>query len=435
MDQKNFGYTPEDYKKFKSCGWRYLLLFSFLYCLHYCCRLNLSNASAVMMEQMNWTKSDIGILTSTLFWTYGFGHLINGRLSEIVGPHKFVVLAVLLSVAANLLMSFQSSLIVMALIWGLNGYFQSMAWSPGIATLTSWWPGNTRGFATGFAHAFSGFGQVAATLTVAFALSAFPDMGWRAAFVVPALFPLVMLIVFKLFAKPTPSSIGLQEYVEADEQKARSEQEMAQLVKSRGKLYPYKYVLSNKRFVIWMIVAFATGLARYGLVTWVPLYFVDQFDVDVTAGLLQSLALPVGMGIGTLVVPWLTDRFCPNNRLAAVVAAGLVGAVAVSVFFLLDPTNSVQLVLIELLLFVAGFCIYAINGTAWAYATDIGGRVFSGTSAGVLDFAAYMGAAAQSLFYGFLLDNGGWNIVFISIAAFCVLVAVLGAGNSVKRKK
>ena len=162
---------------------------------------------------------------------------------------------------------------------------------------------------------------------------------------------------------------------------------------------------------------------------------VAKFDVDVTAGLLQSLALPVGMGIGTLVVPWLTDRFCPNNRLAAVVAAGLVGAVAVSVFFLLDPTNSVQLVLIELLLFVAGFCIYAINGTAWAYATDIGGRVFSGTSAGVLDFAAYMGAAAQSLFYGFLLDNGGWNIVFISIAAFCVLVAVLGAGNSVKRKK
>ena len=82
--------------------------------------------------------------------------------------------------------------------------------------------------------------------------------------------------------------------------------------------------------------------------------------------------------------------------------------------------------LIEILLFVAGFCIYAINGTAWAFATDIGGRFFSGTAAGCLNFCAYMGAAVQSLLYGFLLDAGGWSIVFISIAAFCGLITFLG---------
>ena len=37
-----------------------------------------------------------------------------------------------------------------------------------------------------------------------------------------------------------------------------------------------------------------------------------------------------------------------------------------------------------------------------------------------------MGAAVQSLLYGFLLDAGGWNIVFISIADFCCLIAILG---------
>ena len=37
-----------------------------------------------------------------------------------------------------------------------------------------------------------------------------------------------------------------------------------------------------------------------------------------------------------------------------------------------------------------------------------------------------MGAAVQSLLYGFLLDAGGWGIVFISIAAFCGLITFLG---------
>ena len=67
------------------------MLFSILYCSLYCTRLNLSNAGAVMMEGLGWSKSDFGILTGALFWTYGIGQFVNGRLSEIVGPAKFVV--------------------------------------------------------------------------------------------------------------------------------------------------------------------------------------------------------------------------------------------------------------------------------------------------------------------------------------------------------
>ena len=87
---------------------------------------------------------------------------------------------------------------------------------------------------------------------------------------------------------------------------------------------------------------------------------------------------------------------------------------------------------IFVLLFIAGFCIYAINGTAWAYATDIGGRVFSGTSSGILNFSAYVGAAVQSMIYGFLLEKLGWSMIFVSIAVLCGSVAVLGAFGSKK---
>ena len=421
-----FGYTKEEYNRFRNHAWRYLLLFSVLYCFLYCTRLNLSNAGAVMMEGLGWSKADFGILTGALFWAYGIGQFVNGRLSEIVGPAKFVVASVVLSVAANVFMAFQDSLVVMAVIWGLNGYFQSMGWTPGVAILTRWWPGTTRGFATGFANAFSGFGQVAAILSVALGFAVFPSLGWRSAFLVSAVFPIVALAAYLVWARTYPSKIGLKEYVEADPARAKIEDEMRALVAERGKLYPYRYVLSNGQFLVWVVIAFIIGLARYGLVTWVPLYFIDKFNVSVTSGLLGAISLPVGMGVGTFVVPWLTDKWCPENRLPAVIFSALVGAVSIGAFLLLDPTNGWQMVCAQLLLFVAGFCIYAINGTAWAYATDIGGRVFSATSSGVLNFSAYMGAAVQSFVYGLILDKIGWTAVFGSVSAFCLFLVLLG---------
>ena len=51
--------------------------------------------------------------------------------------------------------------------------------------------------------------------------------------------------------------------------------------------------------------------------------------------------------------------------------------------------------------------------------------MFSSTAAGVLDFAAYMGAAIQSMLFGFILGDGNWNVLFISVAAFCFLIAVV----------
>ncbi len=430
MEKLKYGYTSEQYKKFSKNAWRYLLLFALLYCTHYCNRLNLSNAQV----KMPFDSQEIGIITGTLFWTYGIGHLINGRLGEIVGIHRFITLSIILSAVTNFIMGFQTSILVMAILWGFNGYFQSMAWSPGVSSLTAWWPGDKRGFAAGFAHAFSGFGQVVATLMVALSFIVLPKLGWRAAFVLPSALPLVMLIVYKIFSRPNPQSVGLPEYVEEDAEKLEQEKEMKALIEKKGKFYPYIHLLTNKTFIIWMFVAFATGLARYGLVTWIPKFFKDAAGLGDVASLLTSTILPIGMGIGTLTVPTLTDKFCPNNRLLAGIVSGIAGAVMIIVFAFLNPNNSFQLIVMMVLLFFAGFFIYAVNGTAWAFATDIGGRVMAGTATGILDFSAYMGAAVQAVIYGFILEKGEWRVVFLSIAAFCALIAILSIISSRKKK-
>lgn len=430
MNQSKYGYNQAEYKKFKAGAWFYLILFSLLYCAHYCTRLNIGNAQVYMTE---FSSEDIGILSSVLFWTYGIGHLVNGRLGEIVGIRKFIILSVILSVICNIFMSFQTSIIAMAIIWGLNGFVQSMAWSPGVSSLTAWWPGDKRGFATGFANAFSGFGQVFATLMVALGFVLLPNMGWRSAFLVPAALPILFLIIYWIFAKASPKDIGLPDYKEEDAVKAEHEDEMEKIVKEKGVLYPYFHLLKKPVFWIWIFVIFASGVARYGLVTWIPKYLNETTEMGAIISLLTSTILPIGMGIGTLIVPTLTDKFCPDNRLWASVISGLISAICVVGIAFLDPTNTFQFVLMLVCLFFAGFFIYAINGTVWAYAADVGGRVFASTASGILDFAAYMGAAIQAAVYGFILGDGNWNAVFVSIAIFCALIA-LAAFASTRKK-
>lgn len=426
MKTQRYGYNQAEYKKFRFNSWLYLFLFSFLYCTHYCSRLNLSNAQVAMP----FTESEIGIITGVLFWTYGVGHLINGRLGEIVGVRKFIILSVLLSVVANIVMGFQNSILIMAIVWGINGFVQSMAWSPGISSLTAWWPGDKRGFATGFANAFSGFGEVAAKLMVVLGFALFPTLGWRSAFFVPVALPVIMLVIYIIFAKAGPKSVGLNDYEEEDADKAEKENEMAAIVKQKGALYPYLHLLKNKLFLVWVFVVFASGLARYGLATWIPKY-LNQMGMKATGSILTSIVLPIGMGIGTLIIPTLTDKFCPNNRLLAGVVSGIGAALCIVGFMFLEPVG-VQLVVMMVLLFFAGFFIYAINGVVWTFAADVGGRVFASTAAGVLDFAAYMGAAIQSMLFGFILGDGHWNVLFISVAAFCGMIAVVSMINSKK---
>jgi sugar phosphate permease len=127
------------------------------------------------------------------------------------------------------------------------------------------------------------------------------------------------------------------------------------------------------------------------------------------------------MALGTFIIPWLSDKYAPNNRLPFVLICSLISAATVFVF-----PNTTNLGIIVALLFVAGFFIYAVNGLTWAYATDIGGRVFAGTAAGILDWAAYMGAAVQAIVFGIIIDTThNWTVVFICIAATGLAIALL----------
>ena len=66
-----------------------------------------------------------------------------------------------------------------------------------------------------------------------------------------------------------------------------------------------------------------------------------------------------------------------------------------------------------------------VTGVIWAVAGDMGGRAFSSTVVGMLDWAVYMGAAIQASVFGFVKDAFGWSAIFITIGCLYIIMLVL----------
>ena len=430
-NKKLYGYTESQYKLFQKNAWIVLLAFSILYCFLYCGRQNLSFAIPAMMEEEGWTALQLGILSSVQFWTYAFGHLVNGRLGEIVGVNKLIIIGMVLSAAMNMLIGFQSSLIMIAIIWGINGFVQSMLWSPGMALIANWWPGSKRGFAIGFANAFSGLGSVATAFAVAISMALFSGFGWRAAFIGSAVVMFVVVCIYPFFAKERPSSIGLPEYIDSQEKREANDNELKDIVKQKGKLYPYIHLLKQWRFDLWLIIIACSNIARYGLLTWIPTYYVEVFNVDIEEGIIGSVVCPLGMAAGALIIPSISDKLWSQNRLPWVIISSAASAFAVFGFMGAQPG-----LVASALLFFAGFFIYGINSLVWAFATDIGGRAFSGTATGILDCAAYIGASVQAIYFGSVLTaSGNWTLVFACIIGVLVVMIVAAVVAGLERMR
>lgn len=408
--------TDAKLKKFKSYAWLVLLSFGFMYLFFYNGRQNINLVMTQIAEELGSTTSALGVVSSALFWCYAFGQLINGRLGAFFGYKRFMMIGVVASAVINVIISFQHSIPVIAILWGLNGFFQSMVWSNGLGVVNKWWPNKKRGFATGLTTFFSGMAQVTTYLSVLICLHLNPEWGWRAAFRFPMIPLLLSLIAFVCFFKNSPSDAGLPELEEAEDTAAV---ELEKTVKEKGYFYPYKLLFSEPKVIIFCFISAIAGIGRYGLLTWVPTYFVEELGLTIKDGIFSSILLPFGQACAMFIFPIITDKLLKGKREPMIIIASLVTFCGMIVF----PFIKNQFAASAMLFLLGVFAM--VTGVIWTIAGDIGGKALSSTVVGVFDWAVYMGAAIQALLFGFVKDAFGWMSIFIIIGVLYVILLVL----------
>lgn len=96
------------------------------YALYYVCRLSMNIVRKPIVENGLFTETELGIIGSCLFFVYAVGKMANGFLADRCNARRFMATGLLLTAIVNLLLGFSNMFIVFAVLWGLNGWFQSM---------------------------------------------------------------------------------------------------------------------------------------------------------------------------------------------------------------------------------------------------------------------------------------------------------------------
>lgn len=428
--KNTYGYNQTNYAKFKKYAWLTLLSFGLTYMFFYNGRQNINLVMSQMAEDLGSTTAAMGVVSSSLFWCYAFGQLVNGRLGAFFGYKRFMMFGVAASAVLNVIISFQHSIPIIAVLWGLNGFCQSMVWSNGLGVLNKWWPKKDRGFASGLATAFSGVAQVVTYLTILLCMDLNPDWGWRTAFRFPMLPMALMLIAFALFFREKPEDIGLAPFEEEDQAAAKRDAALVVEIESKGYLHPYKVLFTEPKVIVFCLISAIAGVGRYGLLTWVPTYFTESLGLSIKDGIFSSILLPVGQACAMFVFPLLTDKVFKGKREPMLILASIVTFCGMGCFPFINNQAPASI-----LLFVVGVS-GMVTGVIWAVAGDLGGRAFSSTVVGVLDWAVYMGAALQASIFGFVKDTFGWPAIFITIGCLYIIMLVLTlVARNIKTKK
>jgi MFS transporter, OPA family, glycerol-3-phosphate transporter len=394
----------------------------FCYLFYYTGRQTFGFAIPGIQAELDIDKQTLGWISAAMLWAYAAGQMINGNLGDKFGGRRMMALGALTSFALNWLTSFGIGFKSLAAAWGLNGLAQSMGWAPGSRLVSNWFGAHERGRAFGLYVLAAGLSSVLSFATSLVVLDVL-QLNWRWIFRLPVILMLLGGLIVWLIARDRPSDAGFSDSHE-DEKVVVTEaaQETA--------WQRYGIALKNGRLLLAGLAIGFQNTVRYGLLIWVPVYFLGEgFKAD-PLGKWISIALPIGMALGAVTSGWISDRFCDSRRSGVIASFMFLAAVAAMAMYLLPPGHRLGVPV----LFLAGFFAYGPQSAFWALAPDLLGRERAGTAVGVMNFFAYAMAGLGEPLIGWMIQHNPFAstpgvesvaLVFPLVAIFAVCSATL----------
>jgi OPA family glycerol-3-phosphate transporter-like MFS transporter len=245
------------------------------------------------------------------------------------------------------------------------------------------------------------------------------ELDWRWIFRLPVLLLLAGGVAYYLIVRNRPEDLGF----EPPEETSETEKGTKQVDEKESSLSRYMTALKNWRFMVACVGIGFQSAARYGLIYWVPVYFLGE-NLEKSGSLWIAVALPIGMAFGAVTGGWVSDKVFNSVRWKVITLFMTLAAAASMIMYALPREHWAGIVM----LFTCGFFVYGSQSAFWALAPDLLGSKRTGTGVGILDFFAYLFAGIVSPLIGFIIENFNDNtaLVFPVVAAASIASAITG---------
>ena len=386
--------TASKSDKFKQLRWATFLSATLGYSIYYVCRLSMNIVRKPIVDDGIFSETELGIIGSCLFFVYAVGKMANGFLADRCNARRFLATGLLFTAVINLVLGMTSMFIVFAVLWGLNGWFQSMGAPACVVSLNRWYSSKDRGTFYGFWSASHNLGEAITFITIALLVS---WSGWRYGMIGAGVIGLIGLVIVLLFMRDTPQSQGflLQETRVADAPDNKVEDE--EFNKAQ------KAVLRNPAIWCLALASAFMYISRYAVNSWGVFYLEAQKGyTTLDASFIISISSVCGI-IGTVASGLISDRIFKGNRNWPALIFGLLNVCALCLF-LLVPGEHFWLDATAMVMFGIGIGVL-ICFLGGLMAVDIAPRAAAGAALGVVGIASYLGAGLQDIMNGVLIEG------------------------------
>lgn len=174
------------------------------YVTFYVCRLSFTVAKSALVE-LGITLTELGMIGSTLFFSYAIGKLVNGFIADHANVVRYMSLGLLLSAGMNLMMGMTTNALLLAIFWGINGWAQSMGVGPCAVSLARWYGVKERGTFYGIWSTAHNIGEAVTYMVIAAVIAGF---GWQMGYLSTAALGAAGVVLLVLFMHDSPQSSG-----------------------------------------------------------------------------------------------------------------------------------------------------------------------------------------------------------------------------------
>ena len=370
------------------------------YSLYYVCRMSINVVKQPLIDEGVLTAGELGLIGSALLFVYAVGKFLNGFIADYCNIRRFMATGLFISALANLILGVLGIFkltallvfVMFTLLWGINGWVQSMGSAPGVISLSRWFPQSKRGSYYSLFSTSPYIGEFISYNVLALVVG---WLGWQSGFIVAAVAGLIGTALIMFFVSDTPESKGLPsvQVLSGESVTAKDKQPTKEL---------QKMILRHPG--IWVIALSSAFIyiTKYAIAGWGVLYLQKQhaFSLEEAS---QVIAFSAIFGIlGTVLAGWLSDKVFKGDRAKPAVLSGILSSLSLFLFLFVGGGFLMNIFYVSLFSLSVGV-LYCI--VAGLMAVDIVPRKATGAALGVVGISSYIAAGLQDITSGYLIQG------------------------------
>jgi MFS family permease len=361
-------------------------------------------AAPLLKAELGLTATGFGIAVSAFFWIYAPIQLAVGWLCDRFSVYRLLAGGLALWALSTMMMGFVGSLGGLVVLRLLLGVGESIAFPGSSKIICRHVPPARRGIANAAVAAAIALGPALGTLAGGLITAHY---GWRPMFVLFGAATLLWLAPWSALVRALPSDTG-----HAGVQRI-----------------PISRLIGTRALWATSFGHFTNNYGFYFLLSWLPLYLVQQRGFSIETMALLATAVYAAQAASALLLGWTCDRRVAaghdEGAACRLLVTGGLTLVGLSILGIaLAPNNEV----LVLFLLLAGIGSGPCSTNLYAIAQIFAGPRAAGTYVGVQNAVGNVAGIVGPIVTGIIVDRtGSFLNAFIVAAAICGVGALCWA--------